>query len=323
MVRKKKSDITGASSSVKAAEIAKRPLVRMEQALQGTTAGVAVLSPNGQPGQGLRVKIRGANSITGGTEPLYVIDGNIGNGTDVNPADIESLEVLKDAASTAIYGSRASNGVVLITTKSGGVGSPKLTVNAWAQKNKIPRELDLMQAYDFARSVNAQFVAQGGSAASQPFSAQQLSDFKSGAVKGTDWQRALHTEPWVQNYQASLSGGSDNVRYYFSGGYLSQPGIILNQWYRKTTFRGNVDVRVNNKINVKFIVTGIIPATTTRTMAEVWVIRSIRPWSGILLRRSGTGTAILSNIRVLPRYSSTRSRRRLASAMIIWPAAVR
>jgi len=255
----KKSDVTGSSSSIKAAEIAKRPLVRMEQALQGTTAGVAVLSPNGQPGQGLRVKIRGANSITGGTEPLYVIDGNIGNGTDVNPADIESLEVLKDAASTAIYGSRASNGVVLITTKSGGVSSPRLTVNAWAQKNKIPRELDLMQPYDFARSVNAQFVAQGGSAASQPFSAQQLSDFKSGAVKGTDWQRALHTEPWVQNYQASLSGGSDNVRYYFSGGYLSQPGIILNQWYRKTTFRGNVDVRVNNKINVKFIVTGIIP----------------------------------------------------------------
>ncbi len=255
----KKSDITGASSSIKAAEIAKRPLVRLEQALQGTTAGVAVTSPNGEPGQGLRVKIRGANSITGGTDPLYVIDGNIGNGTDVNPADIESLEVLKDAASTAIYGSRASNGVVLITTKSGGVGKPRLSVNAWASKDKIPKELDLMGPYDFARSVNAQFVAQGGSAASQPFSSQQLADFKSGAVKGTDWQRALHTEPWVQNYQASLSGGSDNVRYYFSGGYLSQPGIILNQWFRKTTFRGNVDIKVNNRMNVKFIIAAIIP----------------------------------------------------------------
>ena len=157
----KKSDITGASSSIKAAEIAKRPLVRLEQALQGTTAGVAVTSPNGQPGQGLRVKIRGANSITGGTEPLYVIDGNIGNGSDVNPSDVESLEVLKDAASTAIYGSRASNGVVLITTKSGGVGTPRLSVNAWASKEKIPKELDLMGPYDFARSVNAQFIGQG------------------------------------------------------------------------------------------------------------------------------------------------------------------
>src|SRR5258708_6850300 len=116
-----------------------------------------------------------------------------------------------------------------------------------------------MGPYDFARSVNAQFVAQGGSAASQPFSSQQLADFKSGAVKGTDWQRALHTEPWVQNYQASLSGGSENVRYYFSGGYLSQPGIILNQWARKTTFRGNVDVKVNNRMNVRFIINAIIP----------------------------------------------------------------
>src|SRR5258708_19716696 len=116
-----------------------------------------------------------------------------------------------------------------------------------------------MGPYDFARSVNAQFVAQGGSAASQPFSSQQLADFKSGAVKGTDWQRALHTEPWVQNYQASLSGGSDNVRYYFSGGYLSQPGIILNQWARKTTFRGNVAFKVKNRVNVKFIISAIIP----------------------------------------------------------------
>jgi TonB-linked SusC/RagA family outer membrane protein len=252
----KKSDITGASSSIKAAEIAKRPLVRLEQALQGTTSGVAVTSPNGQPGQGLRVKIRGANSITGTTEPLYVIDGNIGNGSDVNPADVESMEVLKDAASTAIYGSRASNGVVLITTKSGQAGKTRVDVSAWASKNKIPRELSLMGPYDFARSVNAQFAATGTAAA---FTAQQLSDFQSGAVKGTDWQRSLHTQPWVQNYQMALSGGSDNVRYYFSGGYLSQPGIILNQWYRKASFRGNVDVKVTNRLNVRFIVSAILP----------------------------------------------------------------
>src|SRR5258708_30191696 len=116
-----------------------------------------------------------------------------------------------------------------------------------------------MGPYDFAGSVNAQFIGQGGSAASVLFSSQQLSDFKSGAVKGTDWQRSLHTEPWVQNYQASLSGGSENVRYYFSGGYLSQPGLILHQLARKTTFRGNVDVKVNNPMNVKFIISAIIP----------------------------------------------------------------
>jgi TonB-linked SusC/RagA family outer membrane protein len=252
----KKSDITGASSSIKATEIAKRPLVRMEEALQGTTSGVAVTSPNGQPGQGLRVKIRGANSITGSTEPLYVIDGNIGSGSDVNPSDIESMEVLKDAASTAIYGSRASNGVVLITTKSGSSGKPRIDFTGWGRHDQIPRELDLMGPYDFARSVNAQFIATGGAAA---FTDQQLADFKSGAVKGTDWQKALHKTAWVQNYQLGLSGGGEAVRYYFSLGYLDQPGIILNQWFKKTTFRGNVDVKVNDRLNVRFIITGIIP----------------------------------------------------------------
>ncbi|HWK06360.1 MAG TPA: TonB-dependent receptor [Puia sp.] len=252
----KKSDITGSSSSVKATEIAKRPLVRLEQALQGTTSGVAVTSPNGQPGAGLRVKIRGANSITGTTDPLYVIDGNIGSGSDVNVNDVESIEILKDAASTAIYGSRGSNGVVLITTKSGQTGKPRVGVSAWASKNKIPKELSLMGPYDFARSVNAQYIATGSTAA---FTDAQLADFKSGAVKGTDWQGALHTQPWVQNYQMDLSGGSDNVKYYFSGAYLSQPGIILNQWFRRSSFRGNVDVKVNNRLNVKFLITALIP----------------------------------------------------------------
>lgn len=252
----RKRDITGASSTIKAEEIAKRPLVRLEQALQGTTAGVAVTSPNGQPGQGLRVKIRGANSITGSTEPLYVIDGNIGAGSDVNVNDVESIEILKDAASTAIYGSRGSNGVVLITTKSGSLGKAKIGLSVWAQKDKIPKELSLMGPYDFARSVNAQFVAQGSTPA---FTDAQLQDFKTGAVKGTDWQRALHTEPWVENYQLDLSGGSDAVKYYFSLGYLNQPGIILNQWYKRTSFRSNIDVKLNNRMNVKFLVTATIP----------------------------------------------------------------
>ncbi|MEX6688191.1 TonB-dependent receptor [Danxiaibacter flavus] len=252
----RKKDVTGASSTVKAGEIAKRPLVRIEQALQGTTPGVAVISPNGQPGQGLKVKIRGANSITGSTEPLYVIDGDIGGGSDVNVNDVENIEILKDAASTAIYGSRGSNGVVLITTKSGASGKPKLGFGAWVQKNKIPKELDLMGPYDFARSVNAQFVAQGSAPA---FTDQELADFKSGAKQGTDWQRALHTEPWVQNYQLDLSGGTDIARYRFSMGYLDQPGIILNQWYKRTSFRSNVDVKVSNKINLKVIAVATIP----------------------------------------------------------------
>ena len=197
----RKRDITGASSSVKAAEIAKRPLTRLEQALQGTVSGVSVVSPNGQPGQGLRVKVRGANSITGGTEPLYVIDGNIGAGADVNVADVESIEVLKDAASTAIYGSRGSNGVVLITTKSGVAGRARVGFEFWDRNDKVPKELNLMGAYDFARSTNAQFAGQGTAGG---FTDQEIADFKSGAVKGTDWQKAIQRSPWVQNYQVDV-----------------------------------------------------------------------------------------------------------------------
>ncbi len=252
----KKSDVTGASSSVTAKEIAKRPLTRLEQALQGTTSGVYVISPNGQPGQGLRVKIRGANSITGSTEPLYVIDGVIGSGSDVNVNDVQSIEILKDAASTAIYGSRGSNGVVLITTKSGSTGRAKIGVTAWVRHDQMPKELDLMGPYDFARSVNAQFEAQGSTAA---FTDQQLADFKSGAVKGTDWQKALHTTAWVQNYQVDLSGGSEAVRYYFSASYLNQPGLILNQWYQRPSFRGNVDIKANDRLSLKFNLVGTVP----------------------------------------------------------------
>ncbi|MCW3092971.1 MAG: TonB-dependent receptor [Ferruginibacter sp.] len=252
----RKRDITGASSSVKATEIAKRPLTRLEQALQGTTSGVAVISPNGQPGAGLRVKIRGANSITGSTEPLYVIDGNIGGGSDVNVNDVENIEVLKDAASTAIYGSRGSNGVVLITTKSGAAGKTKIGVGSWFRTDKIQKQLDLMGPYDFARSVNAQFVATGSTA---PFTAAQLSDFQSGAVKGTDWQDELHRTALVQNYQVDVSGGSENVKYYLSVGYLNQPGIILNQWFKRTSLRSNIDVKINNRMNLKFLAVATIP----------------------------------------------------------------
>jgi TonB-linked SusC/RagA family outer membrane protein len=250
----RKSEITGATSTVSAKEIAKRPLSRLEQALQGTTAGVMVVSQNGQPGQGLRVKIRGANSITGSNEPLYVIDGNIGSGSDVNVNDVESVEILKDAASTAIYGSRGSNGVVMITTKSGKSGKMLINFESWIQKAMIPRKLDLMNAYDFARSVNSQFLATGSTAA---FTDVQLNAFKQSG--GTDWQSELHTKPWVQNYQLDVSGGSDAVRYRFSLGYLNQPGVILNQSYKRTSFRSNIDARINNRMNIKFIVAATIP----------------------------------------------------------------
>ncbi|MVM28558.1 SusC/RagA family TonB-linked outer membrane protein [Spirosoma sp. HMF4905] len=251
----RKSDVTGATSTVSAKEIAKRPLVRVEQALQGTTSGVVVASSSGQPGRGLNVRIRGSNSITGSNDPLYVIDGFIGGNIEsINPNDIESLEILKDASSTAIYGSRGSNGVVLITTKSGQEGKAKVNFSTWFSRASVPKKLSLMNAYDFARTVNTQFASTGNPPA---FSDDRLQTLK--ANGGTDWQNELHQEPLIQNYQLDVSGGSANVKYLISANYLDQPGLILNQYYKRATLRANIDAKINDRLNVKFNVAAVIP----------------------------------------------------------------
>lgn len=251
----RKRDVTGATSTVKAEEIAKRPLVRVEQALQGTTPGVTVVSNSGQPGAGLSVRIRGANSITGGNDPLYVIDGYIGGNIEaISPSDIESLEILKDASATAIYGSRGSNGVVLITTKTGKEGKTRIDFNPWFSKASIPKKLHLMNAYDFARTVNAQFATTGQPPA---FSDEQLQQFKTNG--GTDWQDAILRKPWIQNYQLSVSGGAPSVKYLFSFSHLVQPGLLINQYYKRSTLRANIDVKVNNRMDLKFNITTLLP----------------------------------------------------------------
>jgi TonB-dependent starch-binding outer membrane protein SusC len=260
----RKRDVTGAISTVKAEEIAKRPIVRVEQALQGTTPGVAVQSANGMPGTPLSVRIRGVNSITGSNEPLYVIDGYIGaNLGSISPSDIESLEILKDASATAIYGSRASNGVVIITTKTGHDGVPRLSMGAWLQKDEMPKYLALMNAYDFARTVNTQIAST--SSAAPAFTDAQLAGFK--ANPGTNWQRAATQKPLVQNYEASISGGSSHSKYFFAFNYLDQPGLLLNQYYKRATLRSNLDFKVKDKLDLKFSVVIAVPSSRNTAYA--------------------------------------------------------
>jgi TonB-linked SusC/RagA family outer membrane protein len=252
----RKRDVTGSTSTVTAAEIAKRPLVRVEQALQGTTAGVTVQSNSGQPGQGLSVRIRGTNSISGGNDPLYVIDGFIGGNIEsLSMADIESLEILKDASATAIYGSRGSNGVVIITTKTGKPGKARIDFDPWFSKSEIPKKLSLLNAYQFAVATNAYNAVLGQTAS---FSPAQVSAFQANPA-GTDWQNAVTQKPWVDNYQLSVSGGSDAVSYLFSFNHLDQPGLLINSNYKKTTLRANVDVKVNDRLNLKFNVVTLMP----------------------------------------------------------------
>ncbi|MDR2533637.1 MAG: TonB-dependent receptor [Tannerellaceae bacterium] len=241
----RKSDVTGAVSSVKTEELAKRPITRFEQALQGTTPGVQVVSNSGQPGKGLNVKIRGASSITGGTNPLYVIDGNIGGGIDaLNPSDIASIEILKDASSTAIYGSRGTNGVVMITTKSGEQGKPRVNFNAWWANASAPKTLDIMSAAEFARNVNAHYKAGA-------FSDQNIAELE--RTGGSNWISEMTRSPWIQNYDVSVSGGSEAVKYRVSYNLMDQPGLVVNQWYKKANLRANLDTKINSRLDLKFI----------------------------------------------------------------------
>src|SRR6185312_1578867 len=250
-----KRDVTGATAEVKAADIVKKPIVRVEEALQGTVPGVTVQSVNGMPGQGLAVRIRGTASINNQNDPLYVIDGQIGGDiSTISPNDIESMEVLKDASATAIYGSRGSTGVVIITTKLGHEGKPRVEINPWVKKEEIAKELPIMNAYQFAIATNAQYATTGQPAA---FSDAQIQAFQTN--HGTNWQKALQDKPWVQNYQVSVSGGSNDVRYMVSYLHLDNPGLIINQWYRTDIARANLSIKASDRISLQFNLTGSLP----------------------------------------------------------------
>jgi len=249
----RKSDVTGAVGTVKSDELLKRPITRFEQALQGTTPGVQVVSKSGQPGAGLDVKIRGASSITGGTSPLYVIDGQIGGGIDaLNPNDIASIEILKDASASAIYGSRGTNGVVLITTKTGDIGKPKISFNAYVANTSVPKYIERMTAAEFAETVNTYY-----SASHNAFSQDQINELR--RTGGTDWAKELTQSPWIQNYDLNISGGNETFRYRISYNHLEQPGMIKNSWYRKDNLRANLDVKVNSRLDLKFNMSYIQP----------------------------------------------------------------
>lgn len=254
----RRGDVTGAISSVKSEDIAKRPITQAQDALQGTTPGVVVTQTSGQPGASpFSVAIRGYGSITGNMQPLYVIDGYIGGDIEsLSPSDIESMEILKDASATAIYGSRASNGVVLITTKKGHPGKARINLSVWTQKDEIPKELKLMNAWQFAQTVNTQ-DSMAGSGAS--FTQEYIDSVQVNNPGGTNWQKALQTKPWVQNYELSVAGGSDAVTYMASMSYLDQPGMILNQSYQRTNFRTNLGIKVNKKLDLQFNVYAILP----------------------------------------------------------------
>lgn len=247
----KRSDLTGSVSSIDEKAIKQGVNTSIEQAMQGRIAGVQVTQNSGAPGGGISVQVRGINSL-GGNEPLYVIDGvaisgQTGDNSSVlstlNPSDITSLEVLKDASATAIYGSRASNGVVLITTKRGQEGKPKVVYEGMMGWQSLPKHLEMMNLKQYAQFYNARAELWGWGALEQYKDPYLLTD-------GTDWQEELFQTAFMHQHQLGVSGGTKDMNYNLSGGFLDQDGIGVGSGFTRASFRANVETNVNKWLKI-------------------------------------------------------------------------
>jgi len=242
----KKSDLTGALSSVRSKDLEDQPITRVDQALQGRAAGVMVMNNAGSPGGDVSIRIRGANSLIGGNNPLCVVDGFVGaNFNDINPNDIESIEVLKDASGTALYGSRGANGVILITTKKGSDKKPVVEFSSRVSTSKVLNTYDLLGAADFAKVVNERQAALGNN---PRFTQEEIDEYSRSG--GTNWQNEILRTGISQDYQLSVAGGNDKTTYRLSSQYLKEDGVIKNSFFKRYSLRSNIVSKVSEKLSV-------------------------------------------------------------------------
>jgi TonB-dependent starch-binding outer membrane protein SusC len=262
----KKKDVTGAVSSVTAKDLKDQPFTGLDQALQGRVSGVSVTQNSGAPGGGVSIRIRGVASLSS-NEPLYVVDGVPIYGGDnnnsfdyntlgsilggnsgqtkvsalsaINPSDIESIDILKDASASAIYGSRASNGVVLITTKKGKKGKSTISYEAYTGIQQARKFLDVLNLRDYAR-----YVSEISPILNRPVPYQFQNPDILG--EGTNWQEEIFRDAEISNHQLTISGGKDNTRYYTSLNYFKQDGIVINSGFKRLSMRLNLDTKIND-----------------------------------------------------------------------------
>lgn len=276
----RKSDVTGAIASVKAEEL-NLTSPKLSQALVGKVAGVQIMQTSGAPYEGTKIKVRGMGSINAGSDPLYVIDGYpSGNNLNINPNDIETIDILKDAASAAIYGSRAAGGVVLITTKRGKEGRSQVDYEVLGGFGQLSKKIDLLNSAEFIDLLidgrnnaykdlvtgkgltwndnmrldsNADRVARVSNAGSVSIP-EEYYDFSTGLAKkakyDTDWQDALYRNAPFQRHNVSAYGGNDKNRYFLSTSYQDQQGIMLGTGQQVFNFRANTDAKVSKKLTV-------------------------------------------------------------------------
>ena len=264
----KREELTGSVTSVSLSALKQSSSSSFDNALQGRASGVQVTQSSGSPGGAVSIRVRGGNSITGGNEPLYVIDGfpvynsnsdaNAGalNGPSINalsainPNDIESIDVLKDASATAIYGSRGANGVVMITTKKGKAGAAKVTYDGSYGVQTINKYIDLLNAKQWGILKND---ARANSGKAPLFSSAQLDSLGSSS---NDWQRAAFRSAAVQSHNLAITGGTEKSRYSLSLGYLNQDGILLGTDFKRFTGRLSLDSKITEKLSVGVNING-------------------------------------------------------------------
>lgn len=272
----KKSDVTGAVGSVSAKTIEEAGVTSLEQVLQGRIAGVQMTTNTGMPGGGSSIQIRGLSSINSTNEPIFVIDGVIipsgtgdytSNAFDfINPADIESIEVLKDASATAIYGTQAANGVILVTTKKGKVGAPKLQVEGKYGIQSLQKYLDLTDLREYAEHSNALNAVRGNNINAYFVNPSVLSE-------GTDWQREIFSPAAMSNYNLSVTGGTDATTYRLTGSYLNQDGAAVGSGFDRYTVSTGLDSKIKSWFKMGGRAT-VARTSQTITIADYSLINS-------------------------------------------------
>tara|TARA_R110000868_G_scaffold411639_1_gene706623 strand:- start:8446 stop:11787 length:3342 start_codon:yes stop_codon:yes gene_type:complete len=261
----KKSDLTGAVTSLGQDDMNPGANASVDQLMQGRAAGVQISQSSSAPGGGLSIRIRGASSVNAGNDPLYVIDGfpidnspNLSGGgaaqvgdnqsprnplNALNPADIQSIEILKDASATAIYGSRGANGVILVTTKKGREGKVNLTYDTYAGMQTVAKKIDLLSTSQYINTINTLSAEQGNPVV---FAAEDIANIG----RGRDWQNEVFRSAPITNHNLSLSGGSDKSSFYASMNYFDQDGVVKNSGIKRYIGRINVDTKVGEKAQI-------------------------------------------------------------------------
>ena len=305
----KKSDMTGSVVSVKADDINQGVNTSMDQMLKGRAAGVNVVQNSSEPGGGVSISIRGASSFTAGTGPLYVIDGlpinnsalTGGSGASfpssrtpsnplsaINPADIQSIEILKDASATAIYGSRGANGVIIVTTKKGRSGEMKVAYDGYVGWQNVIQKLDVLTAEEYKQVMN-ELIADGGGSAEQT-----VGDIENG---GTDWQDLLYRKnATVSNHNVSMTGGNDKTNYYAAINYYDQQGVVVSSRFQRYGARLNLNSQVSKKLeaginlNTSYSKNDMVPAQSFGVNEDNGALYAAYNYDPTLAIRNDDGT---------------------------------